>query len=100
MRKIRGHMLEILAYILAVVLILACLAICAGCVCAVIADIQTEKEINTAKIRYFDGSTDTLQITRYSISDGTVTVWTRDGQVCISSANNIILLSDDDYPRD
>lgn len=57
-------------------------------------------DVMTAKIRYFDGSTDTLQITRYSISDGTVTVWTRDGQVCISSANNIILLSDDDYPRD
>lgn len=67
---------------------------------AVISSLQTEKQINTAKIRYFDGSTDTLQITRYSISDGTVTVWTRDGQVCISSANNIILLSDDDYPRD
>lgn len=67
---------------------------------AVISSLQTEKQINTAKIRYFDGSTDTLQISRYAINEDTVTVWTRDGGVCITGANNIILVSDDDYPRD
>ena len=99
MRKKRTIM-EYMAYILMVVAMMAFLAIGADCVYAVIADIQTEKQINIAKVRYFDGSTDTLQISQYATKDGTVMVWTRDGQVCISSANNIILLSDDDYPRD
>lgn len=99
MREKRTIM-EYMADILAVVLMLACLAICAAGVYVVIAGTQTEKQINTAKIRYFDGSTDTLQITRYAINEDAVTVWTRDGGVCITGANNIILVSDDDYPRD
>lgn len=86
--------------VITVLIALMATALVAVTAWAFITGFQTEKAINTAKIRYFDGSTDTLQITRYSISDGTVTVWTRDGQVCISSANNIILVSDDDYPRD
>lgn len=86
--------------VITVLIALMATALVAVTAWAVISSLQTEKQINTAKIRYFDGSTDTLQITRYSISDETVTVWTRDGQVCISSANNIILVSDDDYPRD
>lgn len=96
MRKHRIDWSDVITILIAVMV----LAVNVSIAWAVISSLQTEKQINAAKIRYFDGSTDMLQITRYSISDGTVTVWTRDGQVCISSANNIILLSDDDYPRD
>lgn len=86
--------------VITILIAVMALAVIVSTAWAVIASLQTEKQINTAKIRYFDGSTDTLQITRYSTSDGTVTVWTRDGGVCITGANNIILVSDDDYPRD
>ena len=96
MKKHRIDWSDVITILIAVM----ALAVIVSIAWAVIASLQTETKINTAKIRYFDGSTDTLQITRYSISDETVTVWTRDGGVCITGANNIILVSDDDYPRD
>lgn len=96
MRKHRIDWSDVITILIAVM----ALALIVSTAWAVIASLQTEKQINTAMVRYFDGSTDTLQISRYATKDGTVTVWTRDGQVCISSANNIILVSDEDYPRD
>lgn len=96
MRKHRIDWSDVITILIAVMALVVIVSI----PWAVIAYYQTEKEINTAKIRYFDGSTDTLQITRYAINEDTVTVWTRDGGVCITGANNIILVSDDDYPRD
>lgn len=86
--------------VITVLIVLMATAIVAMTVWAFITGFETEKAINIAKVRYFDGSTDTLQISRYAINEDTVTVWTRDGGVCITGANNIILVSDDDYPRD
>lgn len=100
MRKHRIDWWDVIKILMVVMTLAVILAMTVSSVLAVIAYYQTEKQINIAMVRYFDGSTDTLQISRYATKDGTVMVWTRDGQVCISSANNIILLSDDDYPRD
>ena len=73
MKKHRIDWSDVITILIAVM----ALAVIVSIAWAVIASLQTETKINTAKIRYFDGSTDTLQITRYSISDETVTVWTR-----------------------
>ena len=51
--------------------------------------------ITTAKVRYFDGSCDTLEVERwFSSKSGTVTVYTTEGRKVVIGANNIILIEE------
>ena len=50
-----------------------------------------------AKIRYFDGSTDTIRITGYSPVGGSMWLKAEDGNFTIVGANNVIIVEDDEY---
>ena len=50
-----------------------------------------------AKIRYFDGSMDTIRITGYSPVGGSILLKTEDGHIALIGANNVIIVEDDEY---
>ncbi len=50
-----------------------------------------------AKIRYFDGSMDTIRITGYSPVGGSICLKTEDGHIALIGANNVIIVEDEDY---
>ena len=51
--------------------------------------------ITTAKVRYFDGSCDTLEVESwYASRTGTVTIYTTEGREVVIGANNIILIEE------
>ena len=67
----------------------AVLAVLTGC------DGSDGKRITTAKIRYFDGSMDTLEVDRWFASaSGTVTLHTMEGRKVVIGANNVILIEE------
>ena len=47
-----------------------------------------------AKVRYFDGSLDTLEITGYSTVGSCVRLRTLDGRQTILGANNVIIIEE------
>lgn len=54
-----------------------------------------DRRITTAKIRYFDGSMDTLEIDRWrSSASGTITLYTAEGRTVVIGANNVILIEE------
>ena len=50
-----------------------------------------------AKIRYFDGSMDTIRITAYSPVGGSFWLKADDGHFTIVGANNVIIVEDEEY---
>lgn len=53
------------------------------------------RRITTAKIRYFDGSMDTLEVDKwYTSSSGTITLHTEEGRTVVIGANNVILIEE------
>ena len=50
-----------------------------------------------AKVRYFDGSMDTIEIRDYDTFDGFVKLTAIDGHYTILGSNNVIIVQDDDY---
>ena len=50
-----------------------------------------------AKIRYFDGSMDTIRITGYSPVGGSIWLKADDGHIAVIGANNVIIVEDDEY---
>ena len=50
-----------------------------------------------AKVRYFDGSMDTIQITGYSPVGGSLWLKAEDGHFTIVGANNVIIVEDEEY---
>ena len=50
-----------------------------------------------AKIRYFDGSVDTIRITGYSPVGGSMWLKAEDGHFTIVGANNVIIVEDEKY---
>ena len=50
-----------------------------------------------AKIRYFDGSVDTIRITGYSPVGGSMWLKAEDGHFTIVGANNVIIVEDEEY---
>ena len=50
-----------------------------------------------AKIRYFDGSMDTIRITGYSPVGGSMWLKAEDGHFTIVGANNVIIVEDEEY---
>ena len=49
-----------------------------------------------AKIRYFDGSVDTIRITGYSPVGGSMWLKAEDGHFTIVGANNVIIVEDEE----
>lgn len=49
-----------------------------------------------AKVRYFDGSLDTVTIVRWGTSGGSVWVVTDEGRTIQTGANNIIIIKGDE----
>ena len=62
---------------------------------------NTEKRVISAKVRYFDGTCDTLLLTNYVIGSngGVVTLFTDEGRTVKLSQNNVIIIeeSEDQY---
>ena len=50
-----------------------------------------------AKIRYFDGSMDTIRITGYSPVGGSIWLKAEDGHIAVIGANNVIIVEDEEY---
>ena len=50
-----------------------------------------------AKVRYFDGSMDTIRITGYSPVGGSLWLKADDGHIAVIGANNVIIVEDDEY---
>ena len=50
-----------------------------------------------AKVRYFDGSMDTIRITGYSPVGGSIWLKAEDGHFTIVGANNVIIVEDEEY---
>ena len=53
-----------------------------------------------AKVRYFDGSTDTIRISEYSPVGGSIRLKAEDGHIAVIGANNVIIVEDEEYWRD
>ena len=76
--------------LLVLLALFAVLAVLTGC-----DGISNDKRITTAKIRYFDGSMDTLEIDRWRASaSGTITLYTAEGRTVVIGANNVILIEE------
>ena len=50
-----------------------------------------------AKIRFFDGSMDTIRITGYSPVGGSLWLKAEDGHIAVIGANNVIIVEDEEY---
>lgn len=73
------------------IILVVILMICIGCS----STSSDEKLVTHAKIRYFDGTMDTLEVDRWFASaSGTVTVHTTEGRKVVIGANNIILIEE------
>ena len=50
-----------------------------------------------AKVRYFDGSMDTIRITGYSPVGGSIWLKADDGHLAAIGANNVMIIEDEEY---
>ena len=50
-----------------------------------------------AKVRYFDGSMDTIRITCYSPVGGSLWLKVDDGHIAVIGANNVMIIQDEQY---
>lgn len=84
-------MVKKFVWILAVLAVL--LMVLSGC------SQQTEGRITSAKVRFFDGSMDTIEIDRFSIADGFARLTAKDGRHWVIGVNNVIIVneSEDQY---
>ena len=60
---------------------------------------QKKPEHLIAKVRYFDGTTDTLKITDYKAVGECLQLTADDGNLCIVGVNNVIIIQDEEYWR-
>lgn len=66
------------------------LVLCTGCSSA-----PDEKKVISAKVRYFDGSMDTLEINRFEVSvSGLVHLYLKDGADTYIGVNNVIIIKE------
>ena len=74
----------------ALILAVLALALVSGCVYK-----GQAKDPLMAKVRYFDGSLDTIYITSFRINAGTITFTSIDGVTTTTGANNVIIIKGD-----
>ena len=68
-----------------------------GLLCALIFASHTAPRSLIAKVRYLDGSLDTIRITEYSPVGGSMWLKAEDGHVALIGANNVIIVEDEEY---
>lgn len=69
------------------------LAVCTGCSSPDNTD--NEKRVTHARIRYFDGSMDVLEVNNwYTSKSSMVIIYTTDGRKVVIGANNVILIEE------
>lgn len=73
--------------ILVLIALIAVLILLAGC-----DGNSSERWITSAKIRYFDGSMDTVIVDSYNISGGIMHIRTDSGRTITIGSNNVILI--------
>ena len=74
---------------LVVLILIAGFVLLSGC------DGTSDRYITTAKIRYFDGTTDTVIVESYNIASGGILhIRTDAGRTVTISANNVILITE------
>lgn len=75
----------------AILVLIIFLLICTGC-----SKTATDgRIITTAKVRYFDGSMDTLEIERFDVSaSGLVHLYLKDGAEMYFGVNNVIIVKE------
>lgn len=79
-------------FVAVLLILIAVMMILSGC--SPVLD-NNELRVVHAKIRYFDGSMDTLEVDRWFASQsGTVTIFTAEGRKVVIGANNIILIEE------
>lgn len=78
-------------------LIAAALAILLAVIIIVVNMIHEKKPDRLiAKVRYFDGSLDTLEITGYTTAGSCIQLRTIDGRRTIMGANNVIIIEEEE----
>lgn len=76
----------------AILVLIILLVICAGCSKPAT---DGERIITTAKVRYLDGSTETLEITHFSASQsGLIRIVLTDGSEMYFGVNNVIIVKE------
>ena len=61
-------------------------------------NIPAKKQGNLiAKVRYFDGSLDTIWIVAYEPMGGSIWLKAEDGHITVVGANNVIIVEDEEY---
>ena len=50
-----------------------------------------------AKIRYFDGSMDTIRIVAYEPMGGSIWLKAEDGHIAVIGTNNVMIIQDEQY---
>ena len=79
---------EYLKRALIAVALVILLFLLAGC------DRQQEKRMLCAKIRYFDGSIDTVLLNGYIVKDAYVVLRTSEGRKVVAGINNVIIIEE------
>ena len=81
---------DLLKKIVAIIIVLiVILALCTGC-----SSTDGEKIITTAKIRYFDGSMDTLEISGFQNYSGIFRLELKEGTIMYVAPNNLIIIQE------
>lgn len=79
-------------FIAVVLLLIIFLVLCTGC-----SNTATDggvKKVITAKVRYFDGSMDTLELERFYYSASGVTLFLKNGTEMTLGINNVIIIKE------
>lgn len=86
-------MTEVKRLIAMLLIFVEILAICTGC--SGPNNTENEKRVTHARIRYFDGSMDVLEVDSwYASQTGTVTIHTTEGRKVVIGVNNVILIEE------
>lgn len=86
-------MTEVKRLIAMLLIFVVILAVCTGCSSPDNTD--NEKRVTHARIRYFDGSMDVLEVNNwYTSKSSMVIIYTTDGRKVVIGANNVILIEE------
>ena len=75
-----------------VLLLIIFLVLCTGCSNTVTDD--GVKKVITAKVRYFDGSMDTLDVDHYCVSSNVIQLFLKNGAEMTLGTNNVIVIKE------
>lgn len=79
-------------FIAIVLLLIIFLVLCTGC--SNTATDDGVKKVITAKVRYFDGSMDTLDVDHYWVSSNVIQLFLKNGAEMTLGTNNVIVIKE------